>query len=161
MPVTAVATSNLASGTVPRMRKPSKIAALALSMALSGTAAMAADAPAKKPWKEGWDRKQVKVFAYGCTDNLVQSASRDFNAAALADGVTIHRPFPEQAFRDSAFPMCLCVSERVAETWTMAEMKNQVLQRSKPMIDEALAGGRCKPDGLLGDVIKKQKEKQR
>jgi hypothetical protein len=42
----------------------------------------------------------------------------------------------------------------------MAEMKNQVLQRSKPLIDEALAGGRCKPDGLLGDVIKKSEKKK-
>ena len=41
-------------------------------MALSCTAAMAADAPAKKPWKEGWDRKQVKVFAYACTDGLLE-----------------------------------------------------------------------------------------
>ena len=64
--------------------------------------------------------------------------SRDYNAAALADGVTIHKPFPEQAFRDSAFPMCLCISERVAETWTVAEMGKQGLQRSRPMIDEAL-----------------------
>ena len=129
-------------------------------MSLSWTLATAADAPAKKPWKEGWDRKQVKVFAYACTDNLVGSAARDYRAAALADGVTIHKPFPEQAFRDSVFPMCLCVSERVAETWTMAEMENQVLQRSRPMIDEALAGGRCKPDGMLGDIIKKREEKK-
>ena len=56
--------------------------------------------------------------------------------------------------------MCLCVSERVAETWTMAEMKDQVLQRSKPLIDEALSGGQCKPDGLLGDIIKKRQANQ-
>ncbi len=122
-------------------------------MALSWTAAIAADAPEKKPWKQGWDRKQVKVFAYACTDGLLEPAVRDYNAAALADGVTIHKPFPEQAFRDSAFPMCLCISERVAE------MGKQGLQRARPYIDEALAGGRCKPDGMLGDILKKQKAK--
>jgi hypothetical protein len=141
------------------MRNLSKISALALVMALSWTAAMAADAPAKKPWKEGWDRKQVKVFAYACTDGLLAPAVRDYNAAALADGITLHKPFPEQAFRDSAFPMCLCISERVAETWTVAEMGKQGLQRARPYIDEALAGGRCKPDGMLGDILKKQKAK--
>jgi hypothetical protein len=141
------------------MRNLSKISALALVMALSWTAAMAADAPAKKPWKEGWDRKQVKVFAYACTDGLLAPAVRDYNAAALADGVTLHKPFPEQAFRDSAFPMCLCISERVAETWSVAEMGKQGLQRARPYIDEALAGGRCKPDGMLGDILRKQKAK--
>jgi hypothetical protein len=141
------------------MRNLPKISAMALLMALSWSAAMAADAPAKKPWKEGWDRKQVKVFAYACTDGLLAPAVRDYNAAALADGVTLHKPFPEQAFRDSAFPMCLCISERVAETWTVAEMGKQGLQRARPYIDEALAGGRCKPDGMLGDILKKQKAK--
>jgi hypothetical protein len=140
------------------MRNLSKISALALAMALSWTATIAADAPEKKPWKQGWDRKQVKVFAYACTDGLLEPAVRDYNAAALADGVTIHKPFPEQAFRDSAFPMCLCISERVAETWTVAEMGKQGLQRSRPMIDEALNGGRCKPSGLLGDILKNRKE---
>ena len=142
------------------MRNPSKISVLALCVALSCTAATAADAPAKKPWKEGWDKKQVKVFAYACTDNLVASAVRDYDAAARADGVTIHKPFPEQAFRESAFPMCLCISERVAETWSMAEMKNRVKERARPMIDEALNGGQCKPGGLLGDAIEKRKAKK-
>ena len=126
-------------------------------MALSCTA-MAADAPAKKPWKEGWNRKQVKVFAYACTDGLLEPAARDYHAAALRDGVTMHKPFPEQAFRDSAFPMCLCIAERVAETWTLAEVETQGLKRTQPMIDAALNGGRCKPDGLLGDILKQRKE---
>ena len=129
-------------------------------MVLSCTAVMATDAPAKKPWKEGWDRKQVKVFAYACTDGLLAPAVRDFNAAALADGITAHKPFPEQAFRDSAFPMCLCISERVAETWSVAEVGKNALQSARPMIDEALNGGRCKPDGLLGDILKKHKTDQ-
>ena len=139
------------------MRNLSKISALALAIALS-CAAAATDAPAKQPWKAGWNRKQVKVFAYACTDGLLAPAVRDYDAAALRDGVTVHKPFPEQAFRDSAFPMCLCISERVAETWSMDELGKQGLQRSRPMIDEALNGGRCKPDGLLGDVLKNRKE---
>lgn len=136
---------------------PKKLA-LALVVALSWTAA-AADAPAKTaPLKEGWDRKQIKVFAYACTDGLQTPAVRDYNAAALADGVTLHKPFPEKEFRESAFPMCLCISQRVAETWTLAEMQKEGLKRSRPMIDEALNGGRCKPDGMLGDILKKRQE---
>jgi len=136
----------------------SKILGMAVAIALCGAAA-GADAPAK-PLKEGWNRKQVKVFAYACTEGLLTPAARDYHAAALADGVTIHKPFPEQEFRDSAFPMCLCISQRVAETWTLKEVEQTGTQRAKPMIDEALRGGQCKPDGLLGDVIKKRKENQ-
>jgi hypothetical protein len=140
------------------MRNRSRISVLVLAMALSCTAAMAADAPAKKPWKEGWDRKTVKVFAYACTDGLVGPAARNYNAAAPVDKVTVRKPFPEQEFRDSAFPMCLCISDRVAQTWTVAEVGTKGLQRAQPMIDEALRGGQCKPDGLLGQVLQKHQE---
>lgn len=156
--MTVIPFSGLPCGTVPAMANPLKILMVALAV-LSSAAAFAADAPAKKPLKAGWDRKQVKVFAYACTDGLLTPTVRDYNAAAKADGVSNPRPFPEKAFRDSAFPMCLCISERVAQTWTMAEIDKQALQRARPYIDEALAGGKCKPGGMLGDIIDKQKNK--
>ncbi len=158
--VTVIAISESSSCTVPTMRNSPKILLFALLAAVACTVAGAADAPAKAPLKEGWDRKQIKVFAYACTDGLLQPAVRDYKAAALADGVTLYKPFPEKEFRDSAFPMCLCISQRVAETWTMAEMEKKGMQRSKPMIDEALRGGRCKPAGMLGDIVKNRKENQ-
>lgn len=127
-------------------------------MVLSCGPAICADTPAKKPLKAGWNQKQIKVFAYACTDGLLKPAVRDYNAAALADGITLHKPFPEKEFRDSAFPMCLCISGRVAETWSLAEVNKQGIQRARPYIDEALAGGRCKPDGMLGDILKKRKD---
>jgi hypothetical protein len=140
------------------MRNLPKILGSALAVALSCSAAMPADEPGQQSWKAGWDRKQIKVFAYACTDGLVESATSDYNAAARASGVTIHKPFPEQAFRDSAFPMCLCVSERVAATWTLAEMEKLGMKSTKPMIDEALSGGQCKPGGMLGDIIEKRQK---
>ena len=155
--MTPIATSILASCKVMSMRNPSKIPGAALAMVLSCAAAIAADAPAAKPLKEGWDRKQIKVFAYACTDGMLAPVLRDYNAAAQAGGPTLHKPFPEKEFRDSAFPMCLCISQRVAETWTMEEMKKGS-QRSKPFVDEALNGGRCKPEGMLADIVKKRKE---
>jgi len=139
------------------MPNPSKIPGAALLLVLFCAAAIGADEPAKKPLKEGWDRKQIKVFAYACTDGMLAPVLRDYNAAATAGGATLHKPFPEKEFRDSAFPMCLCISERVAATWTMEEMKKGS-QRSKPYVDEALSGGRCKPEGMLADIVKKRKE---
>jgi hypothetical protein len=156
-PVTAIATSKLPSGKVVSMRNTSKISGVALAMVLSSAAAIAADAPAGKPLKAGWDRKQIKVFAYACTDGMLAPVLRDYNAAVQAGGPTLHKPFPEKEFRDSAFPMCLCISERVAQTWTLEEMKNGS-QRSKPFVDEALNGGRCKPEGMLADIVRKRKE---
>jgi hypothetical protein len=157
--VTLIAFSVFTCGTVPAMAKPLKFLSLAV-VALLSCAAMGADAP-KKPLKEGWNKKQMKVFAYACTDGLIQPAMRDYHAAALADGVNMHKPFPEKEFRDSAFPMCLCISERVAETWTLAEVQKQGgMQQARPYVDEALAGGRCKPAGMLGDILQKQKSIQ-
>jgi hypothetical protein len=155
--VTVIAFWRRRCGTVPTMAKPSKILGITLALMLCATVAVAADAPAKKPWKDGWDQKQIKVFAYACTDGLLQPAVRDYNAAAQSDGVKLHKPFPEKQFRDSAFPMCLCISEWVAETWTVAEVEKKGTRRSGAMIDEALNGGRCAPDGLLGDILKKRK----
>jgi len=141
------------------MRNLPKIAGLTLLWVLSCVAAVAADKAASKPLKEGWDKKQIKVFAYACTDGLLTPAIRDYNAAAKADGVSLHKPFPEKEFRESAFPMCLCISQWVAESWPLAEVEKQGgLQRARPMINEALNGGRCKPDGMLGDILKKRNE---
>ena len=125
------------------------------AMSCTGEREAPADpAPAPAGIKEGWDRKQIKVFAYACTDGLLEPALRDYYAAAKRDGVANPKPFPEKAFRDSAFPMCLCISERVAETWALAEIKTHSLNRAQGFINDALQGGRCKPDGLLGDILK-------
>jgi len=131
---------------------------LALVALISCTAAIAADAPGKP--KTGWDGTRMKQFADACTERLLQSATLDYNAAARAQGVTLHKPFPKEAFRDSAFPMCLCISERVAQTWTFEEMDKSGMERSRPMIDEALGGGRCKPAGMLGEIRNRQKAGQ-
>jgi hypothetical protein len=140
------------------MLKPSKILvpllALTLLSAMSCTRDAKPPATAEPRMKEGWDRKQVKVFAYACSDGLLDPAVRDYHAAAKKDGVDNPKPFPEQEFRDSAFPMCLCIAERVSQTWTMAEIENNALQKAQGFVNEALNGGQCKPDGLLGDILK-------
>ena len=142
------------------MQNTAKSLILIVLAALSATAAVAADAPSKTPWKAGWDRKQVKVFAYACTDGLLRPALRDYTAAAEArvDRVTVSKPFPEKEFRESAFPMCLCISERVAETWPLSEMATKPANWSKPFIDEAMNGGRCRPQGLLGEALSLRKQ---
>lgn len=140
------------------MPTPSKILipllAITLLSAMSCTRKAAPDASPEAAMKEGWDRKQIKVFAYACTDGLLAPAVRDYGAAARKDGVENPKPFPEQGFRDSAFPMCLCIAQRVAETWSMAEVKDNALAKAQGYVNEALNGGQCKPEGLLGDILK-------
>ena len=145
--------------TVLPMSISTKTLILALLAAFGAAAAVAADPP-KSPWKAGWDRKNIKVFAYACTDGIQGKAQREYeaNVAARVDRVTVQKPFPEKEFRDSAFPMCLCISERVAETWALSEMANKPKNWSQPFIDEALNGGRCKPQGLLGEVASQRKQ---
>jgi hypothetical protein len=36
----------------------------------------------------------------------------------------------------------------------MAEIENNALQKAQGFVNEALNGGQCKPDGLLGDILK-------
>jgi hypothetical protein len=146
------------------MTKTWKIAAPMLAVTLLSAMSCTGDReappePVSTPGvlKEGWDRKQIKVFAYACTDGLLEPAARDYYAAAKRDGVDDPKPFPEQPFRDSAFPMCLCISERVAETWALAEIKTHSLQKAQGFINDAMNGGRCKPDGMLGDILKNSK----
>jgi hypothetical protein len=114
--------------------------------------------PSEVALKAGWDRKQIKVFAYACGDALFDHASRDYLAAARKDGVNDPKPFPEKEFRDSAFPMCLCISQRVAETWPLVDVQNSALQKAQGFIDDALHGGRCKPAGMLGDILRNRKD---
>lgn len=49
--------------------------------------------------------------------------------------------------------MCSCLSLRIAETWDYAEYMLHAQEYSQPLIQEALAGGRCKPEGILGEIL--------
>jgi hypothetical protein len=116
-----------------------------LVMLLACTSSVAAE----KPWTEA----ELKTAADGCTEGILQPTLRDYKAAAAADGNKNPRPFPEKEFRDSVWPMCSCIVGRAAEIMTVAEFANGMNEKISAFITEAMQGGRCKPEGMLGKMI--------
>jgi hypothetical protein len=130
-----------------------------LSIAALCTSSVLADGPARK-FKPGWKDDDIKAFIEACTDAIVKPAVENYDERVQASGRTDAKPFPENEFRDSVIPMCGCISRRMAETWTLQELAHTALQKSKPFVEEALNGGQCKPEGLLGDMLKHAAESE-
>lgn len=136
---------------------PARVRALGI-VALSGVHAFAsAEEPAAtsipSPLKDGWSDAQVTQFTEGCIAGILVPARRDYAARAAAAGDASSRPFPEEALRASIAPMCSCIALRIANTWAFAEFSANPRELSKPLIEESLAGGQCKPGGMLGDIL--------
>jgi hypothetical protein len=126
--------------------------ALFLFAVFCATGALAEE-PANK-LKPGWKDDDLKAFVDACADAIVKPAVGNYNERVAASGRTDAKPFPEKEFRESVVPMCDCISRRMAETWTLQELAHTALEKSKPFVEEALNGGQCKPEGLLGDMLK-------
>ena len=103
--------------------------------------------------KSGWSETQLAEFKAGCTNGVINPARRDYALAAAKAENASPKPFPEAELRASADPMCACLGLRIAQTWDYAEFIASQGAGVKPMMQEAMAGGRCKPEGLLGVVI--------
>jgi hypothetical protein len=121
------------------------------------TGALAADEPAPE-LKPGWKEEHIKAFTASCADAIVKPAKQAYEDKVTASGLTDTTPFPEQELRDSVSPMCECISRRLAEKWTLAELTDSALERAKPFVEEALGGGQCKPGGILGEVLDHARE---
>jgi hypothetical protein len=92
----------------------------------------------------------MTVFTAGCTMSILIPAKRDYAAAAAKAGDTNPTPFPEAQFRASVEPMCRCLGGRLAEA-SPAGTPSEAQMRS--VLHEAFTGGRCKPTGLLGQML--------
>jgi hypothetical protein len=121
------------------------------------TAASAADEP-KPALKPGWKEADFKAFVAACADAVVKPAIQGYQDRVTASGLTDAKPFPEQEFRESVLPMCECITHRLAEKWTISELANNGLDKSKPFVEEALGGGQCKPGGMLGEMLEHARE---
>jgi hypothetical protein len=104
-------------------------------------------------FKQGWKEDDFKAFSGACTDAIVNPAMQAYQDRVTASGRTDAKPFPEKELRESVAPMCECITHRLAETWTLREVADTTLEKSKPFVEEALAGGQCKPGGMLGQML--------
>ena len=89
----------------------------------------------------------------GCTAAILTPAKRDYAAAAAKANIPSPQPFPEAEFLESVEPMCACIARRVAETKPLDAIQREGTGFAQPFIEEALSGGRCRPQGLLGRML--------
>jgi hypothetical protein len=125
---------------------------VACLFALVGPHATAAD-----DLKAGWSEAELSAFASGCVMAIMIPAKKDFEARAAQAGKPA--AFPEEALRKSVEPMCSCLGRRIAESWSFAEFSKNSQALAERFVTEAMTGGRCKPEGLLGDVLEKAQAK--
>lgn len=127
-----------------------RIAGVVLTIAATGAMAQARPQPT---FMAGWTDAHLAAFTAECTESIVVPARTDYAAAAARAGNANPKPFPEDDLRASVTPMCGCLAVRVAETWALDGAMADNLDKSAPFVREALAGGRCKPGGLLGEML--------
>ena len=108
----------------------------------------------------GWSERELQSFTAGCEEAVVTPAKADFADAAAKAGDD-KAVFPEKELRSSVKTMCACLARRIATTWTIRdwELNDSSGTYLGQLIEEALAGGRCKPEGLLSEIVSRAKSK--
>ena len=120
--------------------------------------ASADEASAAPALKDGWSGAQIATESTSCTLAIIEPAKRDYAAAAARAGDANPKPFPEEDIRGSVVPMCHCLILRAAETFPLADFKADTSARMDPLMQEAMSGGRCKPEGVLGKMLPGQQK---
>ena len=109
------------------------------------------------PWKEGWSGSDITQMADGCVPGVIGPAKRDFAArAAKAPDATAE--FPEAELTAGVKAMCLCFAKRAGATYSRADFQHDRQAILRRMNDEAMNGGACKPEGMLGEVMEKSRQ---
>lgn len=106
--------------------------------------------------KLGWTKQALGEHWQSCVEGIVQPARRDYFARAAQAGNPNPRPFPEKELRASAEPMCRCISRRMASTYPFTQAIREP-QLAMAFVQEALSGAECAPEGILDEVLKRQK----
>jgi hypothetical protein len=107
----------------------------------------------------GWSERELQSFTAGCAEAIVTSAKTDFAKAAAKAGDD-KAVFPEKEVRSSVEVMCACLAQRIATTWPLREWELNDVTYLAPLIEEAFAGGRCKPEGRLSEALGRAKSKR-
>lgn len=133
---------------------------LAAALSTVACAALAqADEPAPGPkLQPGWAEVDLSAFSAGCTAAILLPAKRDYAAIAEKANNPSSKPFPESGFLESVEPMCACIARRVAEAKPLDEIQKEGLGFAQSFIEQALSGGQCKPQGLLGRMLSDKKK---
>jgi len=96
----------------------------------------------------GWDNKIYDGYIKGCTAGMLDNEKKDFIAIEIDNG-NPNAIFPEDEFKLSITEFCSCVAKRASESIEFKKLQKDP-DLIKPIMSEAVAGGRCKPTGALG-----------
>jgi len=135
-----------------------KTLAAALSTVACAVLAQANEPAAGPKLQPGWTEVDLSAFSAGCTAAILLPAKRDYAAAAEKANNPSPKPFPEAGLLESVEPMCACIARRVAEAKPIDEIQREGLGFVQPFIEQALSGGQCKPQGLLGRILSDKKK---
>lgn len=107
--------------------------------------------------ESAWPESERSAFVSGCAFGIIAPAKRDFAAAAEKAGNANPKQFPEDQLRASVEPMCGCLADRMADEGITYHDTSNRPDALVPFIEEAMSGGRCKPGGLLGELLSQKR----
>ena len=110
-------------------------------------------------YQAGWSEQELESFAAGCAEAIVAPAKEDFAKAAAKAGDD-KAVFPEKEIRSSVKTMCVCLAQTIATTLPLREPEFKFDAYMSSLIEEAFGGGRCKPEGVLSEVLARAKKKR-
>lgn len=119
--------------------------------------ARADESPTAPSTDTGWTEMALAVFTEHCTLAILLPAQRQYEEADARANAPSTVPFPEALLRASIEPMCGCIGRRVAEAKSLDAIEKEGLDFALPFVEEAMAGGRCKPEGVLGEMLSERR----
>jgi len=97
-----------------------------------------------------WNETTSDAYMKGCVASMLDPIKKEYMERVIENG-NPNALFPEEIIKPSITEFCSCITKRASES---LEFKKLVKDPDliKPLVAEAMTGGRCKPTGILGKI---------